>query len=65
MPKMKSHSGAKKRLRKTANGKYKCQKEGRRHLLVNKGERRMRRVGASAYIHDTMKQRMDRMLPYA
>jgi large subunit ribosomal protein L35 len=65
MPKMKSHSGAKKRLRKTAKGKYKCQKEGRRHLMAGKSESRARRIGQNGYIHDTMTYRMDRMLPYA
>lgn len=65
MPKMKSHSGAKKRLRKTASGKFKCQREGRRHLLVNKSESRMRRIGGNTYIHATMQHRMEKLLPYA
>jgi len=34
MPKMKSHSGAKKRFSKTATGKWKHRKTGRRHLLT-------------------------------
>ncbi|MDR1684531.1 MAG: 50S ribosomal protein L35 [Elusimicrobiota bacterium] len=34
MPKLKNHSGAKKRFRVTATGKYKNRKAGRRHLLA-------------------------------
>ena len=34
MPKLKDHTGAKKRFRVTATGKYKNRKAGRRHLLA-------------------------------
>lgn len=34
MPKMKSHSGAKKRFRKTSSGKWLHRKSGLRHLLT-------------------------------
>ena len=34
MPKMKNHSGAKKRFRLTAKGKYTHRKAGRKHLLT-------------------------------
>ena len=34
MPKMKNHSGAKKRFRITAKGKYTHRKAGRKHLLT-------------------------------
>lgn len=34
MPKLKNHTGAKKRFRVTATGKYKNRKAGRRHLLA-------------------------------
>ena len=48
MPKLKNHSGAKKRFRKTATGKYKSRKAGLWHLLTpmssGKG-RQMRRGG--------------------
>ncbi|MDD5630209.1 MAG: 50S ribosomal protein L35, partial [Elusimicrobia bacterium] len=33
MPKLKSHSGAKKRFLRTGTGKFKHQRSGRRHLL--------------------------------
>ncbi len=62
--KLKSHSGAKKRLKKTASGRYKVKKSGGRHLLEHKGKRRKRRIVANGYIHETMEHRMVRMLPY-
>lgn len=34
MPKMKTHSGAKKRFKKTATGKFLHRKSGLRHLLT-------------------------------
>jgi len=34
MPKLKNHSGARKRFKITASGKYKNRKAGRRHLLA-------------------------------
>ena len=64
MPKLKSHSGAKKRVSKTANGKYKCKKCNGRHLLYGKGGSRLRRIKENGYVHDTMEHRVDRMLPY-
>ena len=48
MPKLKNHSGAKKRFAKTATGKYKRRKAGRKHLLTpQSGSRRreMRQTG--------------------
>lgn len=52
MPKLKNHTGAKKRFRKTATGKYKNRKAGRRHLLAPekasiKRERRQARITAA------------------
>jgi large subunit ribosomal protein L35 len=39
MPKMKSHSGAKKRLRKTGSGKIVGKRGRRNHLLMQKSKR--------------------------
>jgi large subunit ribosomal protein L35 len=65
MPKRKSHSGAKKRLSKTATGKFKGKKVGGRHLATGKGGRRLRRIKSNGYVHETMSHRVERMLPYA
>ncbi len=42
MPKMKSHSGAKKRLRKTGSGKMAVKRNSRNHLLQQKSKRQKR-----------------------
>jgi len=46
MPKLKSHSGAKKRFRKTKNGKWLHRKAGRRHLLTGMSSKRGRTLRA-------------------
>ena len=43
MPKMKTHSGAKKRIRVTGSGKYMRRQSGRGHLRLSKGKHRFRR----------------------
>ncbi|MEW6042514.1 MAG: 50S ribosomal protein L35 [Elusimicrobiota bacterium] len=42
MPKMKTHSGAKKRFKKTASGKWLHKKAGLRHLLTGMSAKRGR-----------------------
>ncbi len=44
MPKMKTHSGAKKRFKLTASGKVKHRQAGKRHLNEHKSTRRTRRL---------------------
>jgi len=44
MPKMKSHSGAAKRYKKTGSGKLVRQKAGLNHILGKKSARRKRRL---------------------
>lgn len=44
MPKMKSHSGAKKRFRKTSSGKWLHRKAGLRHLLTGMSANRGRNL---------------------
>lgn len=44
MPKMKTHKGAKKRFRVTANGKLKRRQAGKKHLLSHKTGERKRRL---------------------
>ena len=65
MPKLKSHSGAKKRIKKTASGKMKRKKTGGRHLLLGKSNSRLRRVKGTAVIENGLQQRLERLLPYA
>jgi len=44
MPKMKTHSGAKKRFKVTGSGKVTHERTNRRHLLEVKSSRRTRRL---------------------
>jgi large subunit ribosomal protein L35 len=45
MPKMKTHSGAKKRFRKTAGGKLRARHAFTSHILGKKSSKRKRRLG--------------------
>jgi len=64
MPKLKSHSGAKKRFSKTASGKIKRGKRNARHLLLGKSNSRLRRLHESAYVDETLQHRIERLIPY-
>ncbi len=45
MPKMKTHRGAAKRIKKTGSGKLRRKQAGRGHLRLTKGKDRYRRLG--------------------
>jgi large subunit ribosomal protein L35 len=65
MPKMKSKSGAKKRVRATGTGKFKRSRKGKRHLLTRKTQKRIRQLRKSAIVHETQEHQIRAMLPYA
>ncbi len=48
MPKMKTHSGAKKTFRLTGTGKIMHERAGKRHLLEHKSSRVTRRLSSDA-----------------
>jgi len=50
MPKMKSHSGAKKRYRLTASGKLKHGKKGKSHILTKKAKKRKVKLRQGGYL---------------
>ena len=50
MPKMKSHSGAKKRFRLSASGKVKFRRQGRNHNTADKAPKLMSRKRGGAYL---------------
>lgn len=50
MPKQKTHSGAKKRFRVTANGKVKFARPNKGHFLTNKPKARKRKLRKGSYI---------------
>jgi large subunit ribosomal protein L35 len=55
MPKMKTHSGAKKRFKLTAKGKVKHRHAFSSHMLEHKSPKRKRRLGSPKVLgaHDT------------
>lgn len=50
MPKMKSHSGAKKRFRVTKSGRIKRAQQGKNHILNKKDRKRKRRLRQTTYM---------------
>ena len=64
MPKMKSHSGAGKRFKKTAGG-FKCGQAYRRHILTKKTTKRKRQLRSAAMIHESDVRMAQRLLPYS
>ena len=64
MPKQKTHSGAKKRFRKSANGHYKCDHSGHDHILTKKTTKTTRGYRQPCYVDSTNAATLKRMLPY-
>ncbi|MGA4669893.1 50S ribosomal protein L35 [Propionibacteriaceae bacterium Y1923] len=62
MPKMKTHSGAKKRFRVTASGKVMRRQAGRKHLLENKTSTRTRRLAGDAALEKGDAQKVMKLL---
>lgn len=64
MPKVKSHSGAKKRFRVTANGKVKRAQQGKNHILTKKNRKRIRSLRQGAYVSKTQESTIKKLIPY-
>jgi large subunit ribosomal protein L35 len=62
MPKMKSHSGAKKRFRKTGSGKLKARHGMTSHILEKKSAKRKRKLGRPVTIKKADEARIKGML---
>ncbi len=62
MPKMKTHSGAKKRFKVTAKGKVRGRSAFSSHILEKKSPKRKRRLGAPAVIADVDAPRIKRLV---
>jgi large subunit ribosomal protein L35 len=65
MPKVKTHSGAKKRFKKTASGKFKFARVFKRHLLTGRSKKRKRQLRNAAYVPSAHHHQIDVLLPYA
>ncbi len=64
MPKIKTKSGAAKRLKLTKNGKVKYAKARKRHLLESKTSKRKRQSRVNSYVSESLKAQVKQMLPY-
>ena len=62
MPKMKSHSGAKKRFKKTATGKLKARHAMSSHILEKKSPKRKRQLGKPAILSADDTKRVKQLL---
>ncbi|MGI6701542.1 MAG: 50S ribosomal protein L35 [Christensenellales bacterium] len=62
MPKMKSHSGAKKRFKLTASGKIKRSKAGKNHILTKKSTKRKRGLRQGGYVDVTQESTIRNLL---
>ena len=64
MPKLKTHTGANKRFRRTGSGKFVRRKAGKRHILTSKARDRKRRLKGSAPVDAGATYAVNRLLPY-
>ena len=64
MPKIKTHSGAKKRFNLTKTGKVKRAKAYKSHILTKKDTKRKRSLRTATYADVTNVAAIRRMIPY-
>lgn len=62
MPKMKSHRGLAKRVKRTATGKLKRKRAYHRHILVTKSRKRKRHLGAATLVAEVEEARLKSIL---
>ncbi len=64
MPKMKTHSGASKRIRKTGGGKFKRNCAYGSHILTKKSSKRKRSFRQNKVVCKALEKAVRDMLPY-
>ena len=64
MPKLKTHSGAKKRFNLTKSGKVKRARAYKSHILTKKDTKRCRRLRTTTYADNTNVATVKKMIPY-
>jgi large subunit ribosomal protein L35 len=62
MPKMKTHSGAKKRFKKTAGGKIRARHAFTSHILEKKSPKKKRAFGRPVLLKDPDRKRAEKLL---
>lgn len=64
MPKMKTHSGTKKRMWITGSGRVRRGTAGLSHMMRGKSANRLRRLRKNSMISPTHEKMIKRLLPY-
>lgn len=64
MPKMKTHKGAKKRIKVTGTGKFVVKHSGKSHILTKKDRKRKNNLKKDFVVTETLKTHMQALLPY-
>ena len=64
MPKLKTHSGAAKRFKKTGTGKIKRGHSFKRHILTSKASKRKRQLDTDTILDKADHKKIARMIPY-
>ncbi len=64
MPKLKTHKGAQKRFKITANGKIKRRKAYASHILTKKNAKRRRNLKQATLVSKEESKRVKELLPY-
>lgn len=65
MSKLKSLSSLKKRIKRSARGKFVHRRSGTSHNNASKSKRRKRRLHSAAVAHGGLHKRVRQMVPYA
>ena len=64
MPKIKTHSGAAKRFKKTGTGKFKRSQAFTSHILEKKSPKRKRNLRKNIVASEADQKELKRLLPY-
>ena len=64
MPKMKTHRGAAKRIKKSGTGKLRRMRAYKSHILTKKTTKRKRRLRQRDTVAKSDESRLKRLLPY-
>lgn len=65
MPKMKTKSSAKKRFKVTANGRVKVQQSGKRHGMIKRSNKFIRKARGTAVLSKQDEKQVKSYMPYA
>lgn len=64
MAKMKTHRGAKKRIKVTGTGKFVVKHSGKSHILTKKDRKRKNNLKKDFVVDETLTKHMKALLPY-